>query len=223
MSKSGSRMRAWYVCMNDGNGQWEPCGTVMPAKHWLRRFEDVGPRQRWYCVCCGARFRSKYGMLVEIHITSPAPTSIFMRSEVLNQDVDDVRAMCLQFARKPKRDLWQKIPDFKPQEFGDILRPCRESEFLEHEGFDKALIYKFINPIGMNDLPKCDWDSIFTFVDEGRKMRLCILCKRRRAYPTFIRHAPCWIKTAMSCRDCLEQHMAKQLNRDIARIIIQFV
>ena len=26
-----------------------------------------------------------------------------------------------------------------------------------------------------------------------------------------IRHAPCWIKTAMSCRDCLEQHMAKQL------------
>ena len=27
----------------------------------------------------------------------------------------------------------------------------------------------------------------------------------------------------MSCRDCLEQRMAKRLNRDIARIIIQFV
>ena len=66
-------MRAWYVCMMDGNGQWDPCGTIMPAKHWLRRFDDVGSsKQRWYCVCCGTRFKTKFGMLVEIHISSPA-------------------------------------------------------------------------------------------------------------------------------------------------------
>jgi hypothetical protein len=161
MSESGSRMRAWYVCMMDGNGQWDPCGTIMPAKQWLRN-------RGGYCVCCGTRFKIKFGMLVEIHITSPAPTSIFMRSEISNQDDDDVRAMYLEHTLKPKdhKDLWQKIPDFKPQELGDILRPCRESEFQKHEGFDKALIYKFISPTGLNDVPKWDWDSIFTFVDE---------------------------------------------------------
>ena len=169
MSKSGSRMRAWYVCMSDGNGLWEPCGTIMPAKHWHRRFDDVGSsKQRWYCVCCGTRFKIKFGMLVEIHITSPAPTSVFMRSEISNQDVDDVRAMYLEHTLKPKnhRDLWQKIPDFTPQEFGDIMRPCKESEFHKREGFDKSLIHKFNNPAGLKDVPKWDWDRIFTLVNK---------------------------------------------------------
>ena len=75
-----------------------------------------------------------------------------------------------EHTKKPKnhRDLWEKIPDFKPMEFGDILRPCRESEFEKHEGFDKALIYKFINPKSMMDLPQWTWDNIFTYVDEPK-------------------------------------------------------
>jgi hypothetical protein len=168
MSKSGSRMRAWYVCMSDGNGQWEPCGTIMPAKHWHRRFEDVGSsKQRWYCVCCGTRFKTKYGMLVEIHITSPAPTSVFMRSEISNQDVDDVRGMYLEHKLQPTdhKDLWEKIPDFTPMEPGDIMRPCREHEFAEREGFRKDLIYKYHKPAEVEDeLPKWNWDQIFTLV-----------------------------------------------------------
>ena len=169
MSKSGSRMRAWYVCMSDGNGQWEPCGTIMPAKHWHRRFDDVGSsKQRWYCVCCGTRFQPKYGMLVEIHITSPEPTSVFMLSEISNQDVDDVRAMHLERTLKPTdhQDLWQKIPDFKPMAPGDIMRPCKESEFHKREGFDKSLIHKFNNPAGLKDVPMWDWDRIFTLVNK---------------------------------------------------------
>jgi hypothetical protein len=168
MSKSGSRMRAWYVCMSDGNGLWEPCGTIMPAKHWHRRFEDVGcSKQRWYCVCCGKRYLTKYGMLVEIHITSPEPTSVFMRSEITNQDVDDVRGLYLEDKLEPKdhKDLWEKIPDFIPMEPGDIMRPCREQEFAEREGFQKDLIYKFHKPEKVEDeVPKWDWDQIFTLV-----------------------------------------------------------
>jgi hypothetical protein len=93
-----------------------------------------------------------------------------MRSEISNQDVDDVRAMYLEHTLKPKnhRDLWQKIPDFTPQELGDIMRPCKESEFEKHEGFDKSLIYKSNNPTGLNDVPKWEWDSIFTLVDKPK-------------------------------------------------------
>ena len=164
-------MRAWYVCMMDGNGQWDPCGTIMPAKHWLRRFDDVGSsKQRWYCVCCGTRFKTKFGMLVEIHITSPAPTSIFMRSEISNLDVDDVRAMYLYLEYLDHKDLWQKIPNFIPREPGDIMRPCKESEFAEREGFEKSLIYKFNNPAGVkDDVPMWNWDEIFTLVDDKPK------------------------------------------------------
>ena len=167
MSTAGSRMRAWYVCMCDGNGQWPPCGTIMPAKHWKRRFDDIGSsKQRWYCVCCGKKYKTKYGMLVEIHITSPTPASTFLRSEITNKDVDDVRAMYLEHSLKPKdhKDLWRQIPDFTPMQPGDIMRPCREDEFVSHEGFDKSLISKFIKPSDMNDLPVWTWDSIFGLV-----------------------------------------------------------
>ena len=90
-----------------------------------------------------------------------------MLAEISNQDVDDVRAMYLEHTLKPTdhKDLWEKIPDFTPMELGDILRPCKESEFYIHDGFDKALIYKFINPAGLKDVPRWSWDSIFTFVD----------------------------------------------------------
>jgi hypothetical protein len=129
--------------------------------------ETSTSKQRWYCVCCGIRFKIKFGMLVEIHITSPAHASIFMLAEISNRHVDEVRAMYLEHTLKPTdhKDLWQKIPDFKPMAPGDIMRPCKESEFYIHDGFDKALIYKLINPAGLNGLPKWSWDSIFTFVD----------------------------------------------------------
>ena len=53
---------------------------------------------------------------------------------------------------------------------GDIMRPCRESEFAEREGFEKSLIYKFNNPAGVkDDVPRWDWDQIFTLVDEKPK------------------------------------------------------
>ena len=41
------------------------CGTVMPAEQFFRRFEDlpIGSwKLRWYCVCCGTRYKTKFGM-----------------------------------------------------------------------------------------------------------------------------------------------------------------
>ena len=114
----------------------------------------------------GKKYKTKYGMLVEIHITSPTPASTFLRSEITNKDVDDVRAMYLEHSLKPKdhKDLWRQIPDFTPMQPGDIMRPCREDEFVSDEGFDKSLICKFIKPSDMNDLPVLTWDSIFGLV-----------------------------------------------------------
>ena len=162
-TKTGS-LRAWYVCLQDWGGTWGVCGTVMPSKQWKRKFEDVGAsKQRWYCVCCQTRFRTSYGMLVEVHTRG---VSTFMLAEVSNRDVEDVRAMFLEKELKPKnhRDLWEKIPDFTPMDPQEILRPVKPHELAITEGFDVSLVSKFVNVDGLKKVPKWDWDQIFSLL-----------------------------------------------------------
>ena len=162
-TKTGA-LRAWYVCLQDWGGTWGVCGTVMPSKQWKRKFDDVRPsKQRWYCVCCQTRFRTSYGMLVEVHTRG---VSTFMLAEVSNRDVEDVRAMFLEKELKPKnhRDLWEKIPDFTPIDPKEILRPVKPHELAITEGFDVSLVSKFVNVDGLKKVPKWDWDQIFSLL-----------------------------------------------------------
>ena len=137
----------------------------MPSKQWKRRFEDIGSsKQRWYCVCCQARFKTKYGMLVEVHTQG---VSTFMLAEVSNKDVEDVRAMYLEKTLNPKnhRDLWDKIPDFTPMDPREILRPVEEHELATKDGFDIDKVMKFVNVEGLKAVPKWDWDQIFSLLE----------------------------------------------------------
>ena len=158
-------LRAWYVCLQDWGGQHPPCGTVMPSKQWKRKFADLGStKQRWYCVCCQTRFRTSYGMLVEVHTKG---VSTFMLAEVSNRDVEDVRAMYLDRTLKPKdhMDLWRQIPDFTPIDPRDILRPVADHELSITGGYDKDLIMKFVDVQGLKSVPKWDWDQILCLIE----------------------------------------------------------
>eukprot|EP00959_Pyramimonas_sp_CCMP1952_P134841 2821739-Pyramimonas_sp.AAC.1 len=120
----------------------------MPSKQWKRKFEDIGSsKQKWYCVCCQTRFRTAYGMLVEVRIKG---VSTFMLAEVSNKDVEDARAMYLDKKLNPKNrnDLWQKIPDFTPIDPRDILRPVEKHELAITEGLDMSTVSKFVNVHG---------------------------------------------------------------------------
>ena len=166
-TESGA-LRAWYLCLQDWGGSYPPCGTVMPSKQFQRQFEEVGvTKQKWYCVCCTTRFRTAYGMLVEVRTKG---VSTFMLAEVTNKDVEDVRAMYLEKKLSPKdhMDLWRMIPDFKPIDPKDILRPVRPQEIAKEaigEGFDISTVSKFVDVQGLKELPKWDWDQIFTLLD----------------------------------------------------------
>ena len=166
-TKSGA-LRAWYVCLQDWGESYPPCGTVMPSKQWKRKFEEVGAtKQKWYCVCCTTRFRTAYGMLVEVRAKG---ISTFMLAEVTDKDVEDIRAMYLEQKLRPKdhMDLWRMIPDFKPIDPKDILRPVRPQEIAKQaigEGFDISTVSKFVDVQGLKELPKWDWDQIFTLLD----------------------------------------------------------
>ena len=118
-------------------------------------------KQRWYCVCCETRFRTAYGMLVEVHTKG---VSTFMLAEISNRDVEDVRAMYLEKTLQPKEhmDLWRKIPDFTPIDPEAILRPVKDHELAITEGFDRSTVSKFVNVQGLKSVAKWDWDQILS-------------------------------------------------------------
>ena len=165
-TESGA-IRAWYVCLQDWGETYPPCGTVMPSKQWKRKFEEVGAsKQKWYCVCCTTRFRTSYGMLVEVRAKG---ISTFMLAEVTNKDVEDVRAMYMERFRSGNLpDPWQNLPDFTHIDPRDMLRSVEPHEIAKEvvgEGFDASTVSKFVNVQGLKEIPKWDWDQIFTLLD----------------------------------------------------------
>ena len=134
----------------------------MPSQ--TRRFADVGAtHQRWYCVCCGTRFRTKFGMLVEVHIRH---ASTFMLAEVTDKDVEDIRAMYLEKKWEPKDHLhlWELIPDFQPIDPEGVLRPLKPDEKVVAKDVDRSTIKKFVNANAIKSIPKWEWDQIFALM-----------------------------------------------------------
>ena len=56
--------RAWYVCMAGCGTGWPRCGTLISSKCWDTFHKDpAASKQRWYCGCCGAKYRTTFGLL----------------------------------------------------------------------------------------------------------------------------------------------------------------
>ena len=173
-------LRAWYVCFSAREKGTETCGTLIPSKLWPRRFDDPGAtKQRWYCACCGAKYKTGFGMLVEFHLKKNN-VSTFMLAEISNRDVEDVRAMYLEATLNVKdhKELWTKIPDFYPMNPDDVLRPCVASDFwadVQGPPLDKSKIMKFHDDkkVELMKMEKWNWDDIFAFTD-AHGMKGCI-------------------------------------------------
>ena len=117
------------------------------------------PEKEWYCVDCGCRYLAKYGMLAEIHYKG---VSTFILAEVINQDVDDVRAMNQEDELSPDspKDLYEKLPVVLPVDPKDVLRQATKAE-VKKEGVDHTKIMKLLHPDKLREIPKWDWDAIF--------------------------------------------------------------
>eukprot|EP00969_Alexandrium_andersonii_P239619 10577663-Alexandrium_andersonii.AAC.1 len=63
------------------------CGTVIPAKAWRRKNPDIGASgQRWYCLCCGCKDMTHFGVLVGFHFRSAGRGGFFFKAEVTDED-----------------------------------------------------------------------------------------------------------------------------------------
>ena len=59
---------AFYICeWTPDEGKTEECHTLILSKVWGRKHEDpLKRKQKWYCKICGTKYKTYYGMLVEI-------------------------------------------------------------------------------------------------------------------------------------------------------------
>ena len=169
-------IRSWYLCMHDWNGTEPTCGCLMPSQQLGETYADTSS-MRWYCVSCNARYKIKYGMLVEFHTNG---ISTFMRAEVINNDVEDIRALYLEdtlWHTEPltAADLYEKLPVVLPMDPTDILRPATQKD-INKEGVEPDNIMFLLNPDKLKELPKWEWDQIFKLLQPrtGVKTLSCV-------------------------------------------------
>ena len=57
--------RTYYVCLAGGS-VW-PCATVIRSDVWQRLHPDMSTtKQRWYCTECHAKYKTSFGVLIEM-------------------------------------------------------------------------------------------------------------------------------------------------------------
>ena len=154
-----SAFRSFYICLAGGA---QPCYTVMPSKTWRTFHEDpLASKQRWYCVCCGAKYLTKFGMLIEIEIRG---VFYYVKAEIPPDNLEDLRAMWLEQTLKPSRpeDLYEMLKLVTPHASG-ILKPIEPSDvFVGYQTKYDPNAYK-ITSSAYNSLPNFDWQQIMNF------------------------------------------------------------
>ncbi len=88
--KDGKReFRVYYICTAGGTEY--PCNTVIEAMAWDRLKEEMeATGQRWYCKCCHAKYKTKYGVLVEMINHNQA---CYCKGELPPFDIQDAKLM----------------------------------------------------------------------------------------------------------------------------------
>jgi hypothetical protein len=166
----GQRVGAFmsYFCCLAGP-VWERCGTVMDSKSWSRLHDDpLKPRQRWYCNCCLGRYRTRFGVVIEV-LTPPTATCPqgswhYMRAEVPDGDMEDVKAMRLESVLDPEnpRDLFDRLPEATPSLAGGMLRKAYPHEMASGKEAFAAQTFKIVDVDAFYALPKFPWKQVFS-------------------------------------------------------------
>jgi hypothetical protein len=145
--------RAYFLCMSGGSDH--PCMSVMASKAWRRRFDDpLASKQRWFCLYCGARYRVRFGALIEI-LSASTGARYWARASCPDADICDARGLFHEqsFRATSPEMLYEQLPVLAPT-VGDLLVPMPEypgaARIRSRQDFDR--------------LPFFEWSSLFTLV-----------------------------------------------------------
>ena len=130
---------------------------------WARKHEDIlDPGQKRHCLYCGAGYKTKFGMVVEIRrVGGGASLSL---APCTDDDDKDLHAMILQEQYpgvKSAEELYELIPTVIPQESA-FLRKAVPADFLGGTYTDFG-VYKLLNVAVLKGLPAWNWKDVPNF------------------------------------------------------------
>ena len=154
-----SAFRSFYICLAGGTDQ---CLTVIPSKKWSTKHDDpLAAKQRWYCICCGAMYKTRFGMVVEIQIRG---NFYYVRAPIPPDNLEDTRALYLEQTLKPSspEDLLDKLKDVVPHP-SEILRRITQNDVWGNQKtrFDPDAFKLSAN--AYKKFQEFDWQQIMNF------------------------------------------------------------
>ena len=143
------------------------CNSLILNKDWMRQHADIlAPKQRWKCRCCGAKYFTKFGMVVEIRwVGGGASLSL---APCTDDDDKDMHAMILQDRFpdvKTPEELYDLIPTVVPQESA-FLRKAVPADFWGGSEYQDHGVYKLEHFEVLASLPLWNWKDVPNFFSE---------------------------------------------------------
>jgi len=156
---------AFYICRAGGTNT--ECNTLILSKVWARQHEDIlASKQRWKCRCCGAKYLTKFGMVVEIRLVSGG--TMLALADCCDADDKDLHTLILQekfgHAQTPE-ELYDLIPTVLPQE-NAFLRKAVQREFWNGQPADFG-VYKLLNWDILEGARKWDWKNMANLFNDS--------------------------------------------------------
>ena len=91
--------------------------------------------QRWYCNCCGSRYKTKFGMLIEI-IIGEDTQAMYCKAELPPPDIQDAKNMMIQRTFKhcsTPSELLAAIPVISPLDRSEFLRATEDEAVFKFD------------------------------------------------------------------------------------------
>ncbi|KAI4253179.1 MAG: hypothetical protein L6R35_007566 [Caloplaca aegaea] len=144
---ANTAFRCYYIC-RAGHADW-PCNTAMASKKWdIFHSDPMASKQRWYCKFCNSRYKTKFGVLVELKVHDEV---MYVLADLPPDDLKDAKWM--QIERRFKafdtpQALYDALPEIQPLDTTHFFKEIAEGVFR----FDGQLFEK---------IPKLEWYQLY--------------------------------------------------------------
>ena len=152
-AENDKAFNVYYICLAGAAG--EECYKLTLSKEWDRFHDDpAATGQRWYC-SCGARYKTKYGVLTEM-LHYERGLAYYALGQFPPQPILDAKFMMIEQRFKDKKtakELFDAIPEMRPAAIGTVLMPTRKRGEYQ------------LNSAMFKDLPKFPWFQLLNLVN----------------------------------------------------------
>ena len=153
-----STYRSFYLCK--AGGVSNPCYTVMRSDAWRTKHDDpYASKQKYYCNCCGACYKTTFGMIIEIEFEGQF---YYVKTFIPPDNFEAMRARHFEQPPTSREVLLLKLKNVTPHT-SRILQPVTRKDVYEGSKFDDT--FK-ITAVSYKQLEDFDWEEILDFAQD---------------------------------------------------------